>query len=556
MLPAFVTIPAGSQSVDFPIDAVDDNLFDGDQIATLTIEVAEDYQEILGDSIVVVDSESIVIEIDEDAILEDDGPGAATILVSRSNVSTAHWTLAVTCPQPAHRTCRFLTATPSSIRSQFPDQLAVVRDINVEVNLTHDQLGDLDVYLISPAGTRVELFTDVGNNGDVMDGLILDDEARDRVTSGSAPFTGRFQPERPLSAFDGEPVSGTWMLEITDDTSQHSGILESWTLGLTGAGFPELEVTLVSSDGTEAEPAIHVVTIPENQLSTTVALDAIDDNVLDGTQNVTITGSAALYFDGSDSVDVEDAERLTITVDPGTISEAAGANAATGTVTRSSLDELSDAVVVTLDNRDSTEISIPDTVTIPAGEVSATFQIDAVDDNLQDGRQRVRIDATAPGFTPDLDRSRVFLNVDDIEPTLVVELAETSVFENQQFLSGTVTRVNPTSLSDSLSVALNTTRPADLTLPSSITIPAGLTTADFTITLRDNNLLDGDRVASITADAAGTFSGETELTIQDYETLSLGFSPIEFSRERRPNMHQSVRSLETTPTSVLKWSSL
>lgn len=526
-VPDFVTIPAGSQSVEFPVDAVDDFLFDGTQTATLIIEVAEDYQEISGDSVEVVDVEGVVIDIDKDAVLEDDGLGAATILVSRSNVDgplDASSDLSTTSTP----TLPILDRDTVVDSVTIPPQLARVRDVNVEINLTHDQLGDLDVYLISPAGTRVELFTDVGNNGDEMTGLVIDDEARDNITSGSAPFTGRFQPESPLSAFDGEDVSGTWMLEITDDTNRHSGILESWTLGLTGAGFPELEVTLVSSDGTEAEPSVQVVTIPENQLSTTIALDAIDDNVLDGTQTVSIIGSAPLYFDGGDSVDVEDAERLTITVDPGTISESDGADAAIGTITRSSLDELSDPVIVTLDNRDPSEISIPATVTIPAGEVSATFSIDAEDDALQDGRQRVRIDATAPGFTPDLDRSRVFMFVEDSEPVLVVELAQDAVFENEQFLAGTVTRVN-SSITDSLSVSLNSNRPSDMTLPSSITIPAGRETADFTITLRDNNLLDGDRSVVITADAAGTFSGEAALAIMDYETLTVGFSPIEFT---------------------------
>ena len=66
-----------------------------------------------------------------------------------------------------------------------------------------------------------------------------------------------------------------------------------------------------------------------------VNLDAVDDNLLDGDQlDVTFTGSAAPYLDGSDVVDVLDYEALTLTIDPDTIVENAGPGASTGTVSR------------------------------------------------------------------------------------------------------------------------------------------------------------------------------------------------------------------------------
>ena len=37
-----------------------------------------------------------------------------------------------------------------------------IADLNVQVNFTHSRDQDLDVFLISPTGTRIELFTDVG----------------------------------------------------------------------------------------------------------------------------------------------------------------------------------------------------------------------------------------------------------------------------------------------------------------------------------------------------------------------------------------------------------
>lgn len=63
-----------------------------------------------------------------------------------------------------------------------------IQDVNVLVSMTHTWDEDLDVFLISPTGTRVELFTDVGLGLDNFTATTLDDEAVTAITSGSAPF--------------------------------------------------------------------------------------------------------------------------------------------------------------------------------------------------------------------------------------------------------------------------------------------------------------------------------------------------------------------------------
>jgi hypothetical protein len=94
----------------------------------------------------------------------------------------------------------------------LPDQQTVVStltvsgqasplvDVEVRVDITHTWDADLDVYLISPSGTRVELFTDVGSSGDNFTDTILDDQAGVGIASGVAPFTGSYRPEGSLSA--------------------------------------------------------------------------------------------------------------------------------------------------------------------------------------------------------------------------------------------------------------------------------------------------------------------------------------------------------------------
>lgn len=87
---------------------------------------------------------------------------------------------------------------------------------------------------------------------------------------------------------------------------------------------------------------------------------------------------------------------LTVSLSPATVSEAAGANASTGTVTRDG--DLSQALVVTLTSSDTTEATTPATVTIPAGQTSANFAIAAVDDSIIDNTQTSVITASANGY--------------------------------------------------------------------------------------------------------------------------------------------------------------
>ncbi len=92
-------------------------------------------------------------------------------------------------------------------------------DVNMNLDIEHTHVSDLDLFLIGPDSTRVELFSGVGGSGNNFAGTILDDEALTPITAGSAPFSGSFQPEEALSTFNGRAISGTWTLEVTDQSS-------------------------------------------------------------------------------------------------------------------------------------------------------------------------------------------------------------------------------------------------------------------------------------------------------------------------------------------------
>jgi MYXO-CTERM domain-containing protein len=103
-------------------------------------------------------------------------------------------------------------------------------DINVELDITHTWDSDLEITLTSPAGTSVILSDNNGGSGDNYTDTVFDDEAVTPIGNGSAPFTGSFIPDNPLSTFDGELATGTWALLIVDSAGADTGTLDSWTL--------------------------------------------------------------------------------------------------------------------------------------------------------------------------------------------------------------------------------------------------------------------------------------------------------------------------------------
>jgi subtilisin-like proprotein convertase family protein len=115
-----------------------------------------------------------------------------------------------------------------------------VVDVNVRVRIDHEAAGDIDMYLIGPNGTTVQLATDLGGtNNDFGAGApdcsgvftTFDDESPVFVGAASAPFVGSFRPEGSLSGLDGKPHNGTWLLQISDDSANGlTGTLYCWEL--------------------------------------------------------------------------------------------------------------------------------------------------------------------------------------------------------------------------------------------------------------------------------------------------------------------------------------
>jgi subtilisin-like proprotein convertase family protein len=114
-----------------------------------------------------------------------------------------------------------------------------VQDIDVTVNISHTMDKTLNIFLLGPNGNQVELSSGNGGSNANYTGTIFDDEASVSIKMGTAPFTGRFKPEQPLSNFDNLLCSGNWILKVQDSVISHTGTLDSWCMTL---GYYDLAV--------------------------------------------------------------------------------------------------------------------------------------------------------------------------------------------------------------------------------------------------------------------------------------------------------------------------
>ena len=218
---------------------------------------------------------------------------------------------------------------------------------------------------------------------------------------------------------------------------------------------------------------------------------------------------------------------LVLEIAAASISEGAGAAATRATVTRNS--GTSGDLSVTLASDDTSEATVPATVTIPHGSSFATFGIDAVEDGIIDGTQTVTVTASAGGHTDATDT----LNVMDNDAVGITVSPTSGLSTIEAGGTATFTVVLDTQPAANVTIGLvsdDTTEGA--VWPTSLTFSAGDWSDARTVTVTgvDDAVLDGDIAYSIVSNPATSsdpgYSGlnpaDVSLINHDDETLISG----------------------------------
>ena len=200
---------------------------------------------------------------------------------------------------------------------------------------------------------------------------------------------------------------------------------------------------------------------------------------------------------------------------PVSATEGAGVLVGQGTVTLPVVQGA--AVAVALVSSNPAEASVPATVSVPAGQLSAPFNVTIGNDAVVDGPQAVIVSASAAGFAA---AAGVITVLDNESGGALTLSAPASAIEGAGTVQGTLTvSIAPAA---PLSVTLASTDATEVQVPGTVVIPAGRTSVSFPITIVDDTALDGTQSATLTASLVGWTAGTANLSVLDNDLSEIG----------------------------------
>ncbi len=333
-----------------------------------------------------------------------------------------------------------------------------------------------------------------------------------------------------------------------------------------------LTVDLVSNDTGEAIIQA-TATIPVGQRSVQVNLDAFDDAVVDGTQTVIITATAAGHLAGESTVEVTDNDSAAVTVEDVTVTEG---GALLFTV---SLDNAVEAAFdVNVSFTDGTATGGTDFDNTPAtlnfvgtsGETHQ-FTVTTTDDTEFEGPENftVNLDATNP-LVIDADTALGSINDNDVPPPQVESITiddgsgQRSAIRSVTITFDTLVTIDdgafvvtaadgtPVTVATASSVVGNKTQ-AVLTFSGSLVDASGslldgnytLTIVDTKITGAGGNILDGDGDGVAGASTVDSFfrlygdaDGDRDVDLFDFASFRSAFGTSSGSPSFQTGMDQ------------------
>ena len=480
--PANVTILAGSTSADFTIAGEDDLIDDGDQ--TVTIQASSSFGS---------DTEAVTVTDDDEQVV--------TVEYLVNGVPLAGNDLAEGDSVEVNVSYAFATPTSKNVFIGF------VTDAQ-----TTTQTGDVSfdgstlVTLASSDQTASFSFT-------VNDDTIDEISETFTVQVSQQPFQSPVEviDTTQLNIVDNDTAVPTVQI-FGSSLSENGGTLNGF-VRLSNQFHEDLTFTLNNSSSTRVlVPG--TVTIPAGNDSGSFTVQAINNSIDDGDQNVVITANGSIGS-ASDSFNVidDDASVLSLSLSGSSVAEGNSLNGQVVLSTARNVD-----TVVALSSNDTSEATVPASVTVPAFQTTADFAISAETDAFVDGDQLVTLTAS----NADTGTALEVFAVTDIDVTsLTLSLNAPSVDEGQ---SATLTVSLSTVVGADTVIDLSSSDTSEATVPPSVTIPAGQSSATVTVTAQTDGLIDGDVVVTLTGSTAGLDDSAANLTVENIDVGTLSFS--------------------------------
>ncbi|HZY42098.1 MAG TPA: Calx-beta domain-containing protein, partial [Anaerolineae bacterium] len=457
------------------------------------------------------------------------------------------------------------------------------------VSVTHTWDSDLVFRLSHSSGAQAYLINQRGSNSDNFVNTLLDDSAATPIVSGTAPFTGRFRPEEPLSAFNGQPLSGTWTLNLSDQATGDTGILNSWALDirpinytcaiylptptvqlspnaitvgegdgaatitatLSGAAAVTVTVDYATTNGTATAPADYAAAsgtltftpgVTQAAFNVAIVNDALIENA--ETFGVTLSNpiSATLGAPSSASVTISDNDQPGVALSSATYSANESAGVVPITVT---LNQAAPYVVtVAYATSNGTAIAPGDyasatgTVTFTPGVTQSTFNVAIVNEALVENSEIFNVTLSNPsGATLGAPTSTTITIIDNDLPAVQFSSAAYAVAENSgsQPITVTLEQAAPFTVTVVYATSNGTaTAPGDyVAATDTLTFTPGVTQLAFSVSIVNDALIENNETFSVTLSNPGSATlgspASALVTIVDDDQPKIQFSAATYA---------------------------
>lgn len=292
-----------------------------------------------------------------------------------------------------------LNAQEAALTLALPADLTEGQAATATLSVTIAPAQDLEVFLTSTNNSRLQLpasvtipagQTSASFQVTAKENALLDGVAHVGVMATSADASYK-QAIEYVEVLDNESAT----LTLTLPASLQEGAPPATAI-LTASAAPTENITIhVGSFNTNRLTVPATVTLLAGQTSVSFPVTAVNNNTIDGDTPVTVSAEVPNWNIATGTINILDNDRTVTITAP--LSGWEG-QTVQGTITLAGASAT--PTVVTLSTDDPTEISMPATVTVPAGQLSTTFSILLSSDLLKDGTQTPTLTASAPGFTP------------------------------------------------------------------------------------------------------------------------------------------------------------
>ena len=425
--PAEITVQGGQGSVSFPISAIDNTIVDGGMLLDLNVSSIDG--QVSTRAVAIADDEAnpgFSVEVNPSVVSEANSPSVSVTL---------------TFDEPLETSKIFLPISSNRDRADLRSE------INVSAGTTS-------------ATIDVDVFDNPWVDGDaVVDIFVLDQNVENAAVT-SLTVLDDDQPLQYDFAFDPPTVSennGTSTGTITLPEP-----LDIW-----------VDFTIEIDDYRLNSPDFFLSIAP-GDTTTSFTVTHQDDPFINGDRTVDVTIRDSTGVSTAYPITILDDDVATVGVD---IWSEVTFEGVTGEGFQVGLSHpFPDPVEVTLTSSDPSAIAVPSSVMIPAGQTSATFGFDVLDDNLVDGDQTVTITAQLPDGASGSD-SVVVLDGNTTSLSLSLATLDATVTEGGSPLGAELVLTTP--MASDLEVSIVAIPANQVTFPSTVTIPAGQTRAAF-----------------------------------------------------------------------------